>query len=368
MNKPQQLVTMLEGIEKQINSHMAKQRELQERLLAVERSTIDKDASAIAIFSSSGISNALQKSDSFHNFKERNVRNAGVTVDTAALLPAISNNTIITADPTNPPQRLPGIVGSPEKRIWLRQLLPTFQASSASFIYTRELAYTNSAAAQATEGAEKAESGITFEEVTGNISTYAHWLRMSRQIMSDNRELVDFTTSRLAYGLELNIEDALINGDGTSGTLSGLMDTGNSTVFTPTASDTAVDSLRKAKLALENANFQAGLIVLNPSDLSAIELLKDTDDNYIVGRPIQGGLATLWGTQVYTSTAVTAGQFAALDTQQAVSLHQREKTLIEFSDSDDDNFTKNLVTVRAECRLGFGVHLPAGVITGNLTT
>ncbi|MCP5010964.1 MAG: phage major capsid protein, partial [Aestuariibacter sp.] len=206
-----------------------------------------------------------------------------------------------------------------------------------------------------------------FEEVTGTISTYAHWLKMSRQVMTDNAALVGFTQQRASYGLELKIEDALLNGDGTSGKMSGLLDTGNFTAFTPTALDTAVDSLRKAKLALEAANYQCGLFILNPTDVSAIELLKDTDEAYLVGKPIEGGLTSLWGVPVYATTAITAGTFVALDAAQAVSLHLREDTVIEFSDSDDDNFTKNLVTMRVEARLGFGVHLPLGVRAGDLT-
>lgn len=40
--------------------------------------------------------------------------------------------------------------------------------------------------------------------------------------------------------------------------------------------------------------------------------------------------------------------------------------MVEFSDSDEDNFTKNLLTVRAEARVGFAVTLPAGVRYGDL--
>ena len=82
---------------------------------------------------------------------------------------------------------------------------------------------------------------------------------------------------------------------------------------------------------------------MNPTDSSAIELLKDGDNDYLVDKPIEGGLMSLWGVPVYSTTAVTAGTFVMLDTEQAVSLFVRQDAMVDVSDSDDDNFTKNLL-------------------------
>ncbi|MES9963577.1 MAG: phage major capsid protein [Candidatus Sedimenticola sp. 20ELBAFRAG] len=370
MSSLQNITDAVTGIEEKIKRFHddagVRLTECQDRLLALEQ----RGTGFIPMGreSKESVATQIAKSPEVQNFIDRKTRNAGVEVDTKTLLPALeTKNTVISSDATNPAQQVPGVVGGPQKRAWLRQLLPNIIATSASFVYTRELSYTNSADAQSAEAVDKPESAITFEEVTGTISTYAHWLKMSRQVMSDNAALVGFTEQRLRYGLELKIEDALINGDGTLGTISGLLDVGNFSTFVPTLGDTAMDSLRKAKLALESADYQTGLFILNPTDVSSIELLKDANGEYIVGKPIQGGLTSIWGVPVYVTTALTAGTFVALDVQQAVSLHLRENTLVEFSDSDDDNFTKNLITILAETRLGFAVHLPAGVRSGSLT-
>ena len=375
VNKQDQRIRKIENVVDTVDSQGTMLREVADRLLSVEQAGVGPSNSGSyagngVMLGNSGnsLSNEIKNSNEVQRFIERSTKNAGVQVQTKSILPDFKNNTIISSPATNPEQQIPGVVGGPEQRMWLRQLLPTFIAAGSSYVYTRENVFTNAADAQATEGAEKAESGITFEEVTGTISTYAHWLKMSRQVMSDNQALTGFTQQRLGYGLELKIEDDLINGDGLSGAMSGLLDAGNFTAFTPTVSDSAVDSIRKAKLALENANYQAGLIIVNPSDLADIELLKDVDTNYIIGMPVSGGLSTLWGVPVYSSTAMVAGSFVILDVQQAVTLHLRESTVVEFSDSDDDNFTKNLITMRVEARLGFGVHLPAGVRSGLLVT
>ncbi len=52
---------------------------------------------------------------------------------------------------------------------------------------------------------------------------------------------------------------------------------------------------------------------------------------------------------------------------QAATVHNREGVAVELSESDGDNFTNNLVTVRAERRLALTVEKPAAIIGGDLT-
>jgi HK97 family phage major capsid protein len=317
---------------------------------------------------SPAVAKKLGESAELSALREKRTRAAGVRFETKSLLPPFeTKNTVISSSATNPPDYLPGIVGGPVQRVWLRQFLPTVPASAGSIVYTKEDAFTNNAAAQTAEGAEKAESAITFAEVTQPVSTIAHFLKASRQVLDDNAALSAFIETRLRQGLEAAIETGLVSGGGTGGALHGLLKAGNFTAFTPTVGDTQVDSLRKAKLALESANYRAGLVLLNPSDTAAIELLKTaTEEAYLVGRPISGGLATLWGVPVYSTTAITAGNFVMLDPEQAVSLHVRQDSIVEMTDSDTDDFQRNLITIRAEARLALAVQLPAAVRSGPL--
>ncbi|PHS16404.1 MAG: phage major capsid protein [Kangiella sp.] len=312
------------------------------------------------------ISRQISNSKEVKSFLDRKIKSAGITLSVKDVLPNVRNSTTISTDATNPSQVLPGVVGAPQKRIFLRQLLKNIPVTSSSFTYTRELSFVNNAAAQNGEGTLKAETDITFEEVIGQVSTYAHWLKTSRQVMSDNPALIDFKMTRLQYGLDFKIENAMINGDGTLGDMSGLLNAGNFTTYTPVTGDTGVDSVRKGMLALQKNEYIANLIIMNPDDIAVIETLKDVDGEYIVGKPIEGGLLTMWGVPIHPSNSLATGTFIVLDTEQAVTVHTREEALVEFSNSDNDNFTKNLVTMLAEARLGFAVHLPAGVISGEL--
>jgi len=63
-----------------------------------------------------------------------------------------------------------------------------------------------------------------------------------------------------------------------------------------------------------------------------------------------------------TADNVAVGAFA-----QASMIYNREGVIVELSDSDSDNFTKNLVTVRAERRLALATEIPAAIRAGDLT-
>lgn len=73
----------------------------------------------------------------------------------------------------------------------------------------------------------------------------------------------------------------------------------------------------------------------------------------------------MWSRIVYTTTAMLPGEFIVGAFAQACEWHQ-EDAIIQVSDSDSDNLTKNLVTVLAEVRGIATVTLPAGIVYGDL--
>ena len=115
------------------------------------------------------------------------------------------------------------------------------------------------------------------------------------------------------------------------------------------------------------ADFPATAVLLNPVDWAAIELLKDSQGRYIIGDPANGAAPSLWGLPVIQSNAITADTFMVGAFDMAATIHNREGVVVELSESDSDNFTKNLVTVRAERRLALTVERPASLRGGDLT-
>jgi len=167
------------------------------------------------------------------------------------------------------------------------------------------------------------------------------------------------------YGLKLEEEDELLNGDGTGGTLNGLRKSGNYTAYNRGATgDTKIDTLRKAMLQVSLSFYDPSAMIMNPIDWTDIELLKDTLGRYIVGDPQSTTRPSLWGLPVVATPSMPAGNFQVGAYAQAAQIWDREDATIRTSDSHENFFIKNMVAILAEERLALAVYRPAALVGG----
>lgn len=288
-------------------------------------------------------------------------------------------NTIIGSggDPLDPvdtiiaPDRRAGIVPGAFRSLTVLDVVPTGSTNSNQVHYTQEDAWTNNAAEQ-TEGAAKAESDLTFKLVEEPVRTIAHWLKLSKQVLDDAPALESYVNRRLTHGLRNRLEFQILRGTGTSPNLAGLTASGRHTAFTPEAGENQLDSINRAKYAVIGADFAADTVFINPADWGAIERLKRAtgDDGYVIGEGngityVAGGAQPrLWGMNVVASNNVQAGKFYVLDTN-AIELMVRQAVQVEMGYVNDD-FTRNLFTLRAEMRGALAVYQPTAVRYGDL--
>lgn len=265
------------------------------------------------------------------------------------------------------PQRL-GMLPPVQRRMTVRDLLTPGRTSSNSFQYPQETGFTNNADTMSeTDGSLKPQSEIKFDIVTGNVTTIAHWVQATRQILDDVPMLQSYIDGRLRYGLAYAEELQLLNGDGTGTNLHGVYT--QATAFaSPIAVnpdlDTKVDVLRVAMLQAVLAEFPATGHVLNPIDWAEIELTKTTDGAYLFANP--QGLAgpTLWGLPVVETQAMTSGNFLTGAFRLGAQIFDRMGARVEISTEDSDNFRRNLATILAEERLGLAVYRPEAFVKG----
>ncbi|MEQ8195615.1 MAG: phage major capsid protein, partial [Rhodospirillales bacterium] len=172
------------------------------------------------------------------------------------------------------------IVSGMERRRWLRDRIAMIPTTGGAVEFTRELTFTNNAAPQGGnspfehEGVAKAESVLTYEQVELKVPTVAHFIKSSRQILGDVPLLRQTLDSRLLYGLEVVLENQILNGTGVGANMSGLTKSGNFTAFTPTSGDTAIDSINRALAALETNEAQPDVVVMHPTDFRAMQRVK----------------------------------------------------------------------------------------------
>ena len=273
-------------------------------------------------------------------------------------------NTVLSTGATAFPMQRPGTIAGNFLPLTVRQLIPTIAVTGNAVNSLRELSWVNSAA-EVSQGASKNESDITFENYDVNIRTVAHWIKVSNQLLADAPAIAAYIDTRLRDGLAQRVEMQIIKGDGTSPNLSGLTKSGNYTAFTATSGDNLIDSINKAKYQMWATGNLPDTVIVNPADWGAMERAREGagTGQYLAGAPGTESFMSPFGVRVVLSNHVTAGNFiiAALNT--STTIFQRQGAVIEMGYVNED-FTKNLVTIRAEERLGLAVDRPAGVYYG----
>jgi len=350
--------TALENLGKQ-------QRELADRLLAMEqKGTAAPSVGAVDQSWGAQLIGSKEYKEKQAGFANRiKIGSVGLEI----------KNTLTGSDATVAPDRKPGVVPGVFQPLTLESLYNSVPTTSNAIEFTKENVFTN-AAAEAAEGALKAESALTWTLVNMPVSTVAHWIKISRQLAADAPSLAAYVNQRMIYGVNRRVETQLAVGDGTAPNISGFMDTGNFTAhgYAAAALGATLPKLvliRKMIGDLEAAGYNPTAIVMNPADWATVEIDIFTAGSANIvpfsydamGRPV------LFGRRVVTSVGMTADQVAVGDYAMAGTIHNREGVVVEMSDSDGDNFIRNLVTIRAERRLALASEVPAAIRAGDLT-
>lgn len=267
------------------------------------------------------------------------------------------------------PNRLPGVLALPQRKLTVRDLLSPGQTDSPNILYVQETGFTNNAAPVA-EGGLKPQSDLKLTDKNISTKVIAHWFRASKQILSDFSQVRSLIDERLIYGLKLVEENQILNGDGTGENLEGIIPQATAYAvpagLTSPVPVTGIDVLRIAMLQAALAEYPATGHVLHPIDWASIELLKDTEGRYVIGNP-QGSLnPTLWNLPVVETQAISVGKFLTGAFKLGAQIFDQWTSRIEVGFQNDD-FVRNKVTILGEERLALAVYRPEGFIYGNVT-
>ena len=259
------------------------------------------------------------------------------------------------------------------RELTVRDLCTNITISSDTFEYVTVTGKTNNAAAviEATTAADstvygtpeagniqgyKPESAMTFAVVAEPVETIAHLIPITRRAAADAPQVRQMIDAFLIQGLREEEEDQILNGDGTSPNLSGITDRAISTVG---SAGTDIDAVVAAIAAIRAERRRPNGLVIHPNDWysAGFLLAKDgVNGSYLMANPAAGvdQLNTLWGLRVVVTEAATENTALVGDFTQAV-VADRQQATIYVTDSHKDWFSRNLLAVLAEERLGFGV-------------
>lgn len=259
----------------------------------------------------------------------------------------------------------------PSRSVHIRSLLPLGSTDGQTIRFPKESAYSDNAAATA-ETSAFGQSDFDLAASTVNVEKIGTYMRITGEMLDDIKQLTSYLSARVPEKV-LSVEDnEILNGDGSSPNLDGLFTDGAAFAAGDFAlaieSANEFDVLTVALNQLALANYQADTILLNPTDLHKMILLKSTANEYLRNQIFSGLQPTINGIPVTVNTAVTAGKFLVGNLRQASQLWIRENLAVEFSREDSDNFQKNFVTVRAMERVALTNYLPNAIVQGTFST
>lgn len=213
---------------------------------------------------------------------------------------------------------------------------------------------------------EKPEGAMAFEKVTETVKTIAVWIPATKRALSDAAQLRGLIDDELRADLEEDLEDEIVDGDGSGEHFTGILNTTgvleqewDSDIFTTT---------RKALTAVRvTGRARPTAWLIHPNDNETIDLLKDKEDRYYYGGPFGNNGLNLWSLPRVECEALTEGEALLGDFRKAV-LWDREQASISVSDSHSDFFIRNMVAILAEMRAAFGLIRPSAFVKVELTS
>ena len=214
------------------------------------------------------------------------------------------------------------------------------------------------------EGAKKSQ--VHFADptpVTVTLQKIAAFVKESDEVIDDAKFLASTINGRLLYELNLVRQATVISGLlGTSGIQTATWPA--SATFTDISLDIA-DAIADAIADVqEESGYAADGIVITPALWKKLRTGHFNDGEYVGGGYFtQGAAPTLWGLPVAISSQLTAGHILVGAFGTCASLVTKaEGVTVESTNTDQDDFVKNLMTIRAEVREKLAVRRPAGFV------
>lgn len=210
------------------------------------------------------------------------------------------------------------------------------------------------------QGTAKEQIQPLYNPVTAPLKKIACYIKETDELLSDAPFLESVVRGRGVYEQQKAVEADLV---------SQLTNTiGINTTYQNAG--LTFDNLLKAKCAVEAATgYDADTILINPVDLQTLLLTKDETHQYLMGGPAYapygngayGAYLPIWGCKVIATNAIIPGKavIGAFKQGAAVVTKANEGLRVEVSNSDQDDFIKNLITVRIEERILLAVRVPS---------
>lgn len=239
----------------------------------------------------------------------------------------------------------------PRSESVIRQYANVAQASGRGVLYA-EFAPGEGDAEWVAEGGVKPLMSGEVNEVNIVAGKVALGAKLTEETLSDFPQLVAEIRAEIISRIGLAEEEGILNGTGTGGQVQGVAKTmpgfslSSLEVEKPNIYDAIVAGYTQI-ISVSNMSYRPNLVLVNPLDYAQMQLAKDVNGQYL--RPFKAGDELIKGLEVVTTTAVAQGEVVMGDFNY-LNIRDVWALTITFGWENDD-FTKNLVTMIGEKRL-----------------
>lgn len=281
--------------------------------------------------------------------------------------------------------RVPGILQQSYLRPSVRDAFQSSPTTSNLIAYVRELlgSHTNAAAFVAEPTASggstgtKPESTLVFDGDEAAVREIATWIPIAENIADDLPGLESLIENRLLDFLAQAEDDALLNGDGVAPNLKGIYNTSgiqvaDGTYFGANPVNDAGESnedfnrlLAARELVRINGYGTADFAIISPVALQYMLTATNANREYYGGGPFVGGRVPLiWGMPVIESDK-TDDDIALVGDGRMAEVRDRQQGQVDMG-WINDQFIRDMQTLRAKERLAFPVYRPAAFVETEL--
>lgn len=268
-----------------------------------------------------------------------------------------------------PPIQVPGPRGwyaLPYEQTRVANFLPNIAFESAGVAWWSHTANAVEAGYTA-EGATKPDITPTVTEHYTRPAKVSGRVNITHELLQDAGDTFSSylvtDLARSVYNAESNL---LLNGTVAANGFNGVNQT-SGTLTQALGTDTALDAIQKAMVALRNDFFEPDVLFIHPSTLGALRRTKDTENRYLLqlmegprGINQTAETETLWGVQCVSTTQQAAGSAALLSVQSGAAVVYVRETLTTTFDPFSQA-ASNVYQFIGETRLALATPRPGAI-------
>jgi HK97 family phage major capsid protein len=212
-------------------------------------------------------------------------------------------------------------------------------------------------------------AGFQYARRTGTVKNIAVWMDATKQVLEDIPRMQSMINNKLTKKVRSRINHQLALGDGTGDNLLGLIHANRALPAHTIGVDPLFIAVLKTIMEIELGGaatededlFTVTGLAMHPNTWYSDSFVtaRDTTGRFIMVDPTQRiDQTTAWGLPVITSKKIPAGRVLVGDFSMG-TMYTREDVTLDMTNSDASKFRNNVLTFRAEARVGFEVESTA---------